>query len=95
MSQTPPITDVHKGQVPAHGEMFMYYVMSDGTYFGTTKYHRTPDCTHLRNWQPAGYRKLRASGWKGPRMLYRTVLSVPVEPKKDPTLCKTCWRDRA
>lgn len=86
------IHDLTKGKPLAEGYTYMYYVLSDATYFGKTKFHKTPDCPHLKNWKPAGHVKIRASGWKSPLVLYKSDYTIPNGP--DNTLCKTCWRNK-
>lgn len=81
----PEVKDYSQGPL-AEGQMYVYYVCSDGTYFGKTKFHASPDCPHLAKWSPAGWRVKRKSGWKNAKLIIKNRYPI------GSVDCKTCLR---
>lgn len=85
--------DLTKGRPLTGDEIYIYFVSGDAAYFGTAKMHAFEDCTHLRNWIPAGHKVLRVSGWKQPKVITRdTLRSVEDYKSFKSTICKTCLK---
>lgn len=81
-----PIQDITKREL-SPSEMHVYYVSGDGAYFGRVKYHSSPECRHLVNWSPAGWRVLRASGWREGKLIMRDIATPN---SLGHMRCKTC-----
>ena len=73
--------------VSAGHEIPVYHTHGLRQYYGTCRFHKRPDCTHLRNWKP---------GWRcgGKVQLKRVIMREWVKAYGDipeSMRCRTCY----